>query len=262
MAFETFIIKTKVCITLDSDTGFTVKPLLTYVPYNKSGYRLVSEYLEVNNLKAISWIYNLTTIDFPVFDVEDSDSKQLLTAINLEWHSPRTQLDVMLNVDMDSNWQRIVAYSLLNPSPYPYREHLLGNYPLGDNAMLGFQIRDVGYGGLQNTIVGQDKVTVFADLTRHITIEKLVDTSSKIANNITTIPATIVNSNSNRKGVTFFNSSDKDVYLDTANAVSTSSYMVKLEPGDYYEAPSPMYTGAYYAVVSSSNTAIDIREFT
>ena len=259
MSFENLIIKTKVCITLDSNTPTTVTPLLNYIPYSKSGYRLVSEYLEINNLKAVSWIYSLPTIEFPVFELEDSDSKQMLAAINLEWHSPRIQLDVAINTD--NNWQKIVAYSLLNPSPYPYREHLLGDYPLGDNAMLGFQIKDVGYGKLQNVAAGQDKVTIFADLTRHITIEKLIDTSSKIANNITTISATVANGNPDRKGITFFNSSDKDIYLDTANPVSTSSYMVKLEPGDYYEAPSPMYTGAYYAVVSSGSTAIDIREF-
>ncbi|MEH2244591.1 hypothetical protein [Nostoc sp.] len=260
MAFETFEIRSKVCVSLDADTGNAVKPLLTYVPYNKSGYRLINEYLEIENLKAVSWIYSLPTVEFPVFELEDSKSKQLLAAINLEWGSPRTQMDIMINVD-NSIWQKISAYSLLNSSPYPYREYSLGNHTLGDNAMLGLQIKDVGFGLLQNSTDGQDKVTAFADLTRYITIEKLVDTSSKIANNITTITATIVNSNPNRKGLTFFNSSGKDIYLDTVNTVSNNSYMVKLEPGDYYEAPSPMYTGNYYAVVENGSTAIDIREF-
>lgn len=260
MAFETFTIKSKVCTTLDVDTGSAVKPLLTYVPYSKSGYRLINEYLSVENLKAVSWVYNLPAVEFPVFELEDSESKQLLTAINLEWKSDRIQMDIMMNID-NSVWQRIASYSLLNSSPYPYREYSLGNHTLGDNAMIGLQIKDVGFGLLQSSIAGQDKVTVFADLTKHITIEKLVDTSSKVANNITTIAATVVNSNSSRKGLTFFNSTDKNIYLDTVNTVSSSSYMVKLEPGDYYEAPSPMYTGAYYAVVSSGSTAIDIREF-
>jgi hypothetical protein len=108
---------------------------------------------------------------------------------------------------------------------------------------------------------GQDKVTAFGNLTRHITLEKLVDTSSKIANNITTIGSTIANSNPNRKGITFFNSSNKNVFIDTVSSVSINSYSVKLEPGDYYEAPSPMYTGAYYGIVESGSTAIDIREY-
>lgn len=261
MAFETFTIKSKVCVTLDPNTGSTVKPLLTYVPYSKSGYRLINEYLEINNLKAVSWIYSLPAVKFPVFELEDSESKQALAAVNLEWNSPRIQMDLVIDINNTASWQRIAAYSLLNPSPYPYREYSLGDHTLGDNAMIGLQIRSVGSGLLQNSVGGQDKVTAYADLTRQITIERLVDNSSKIANNITTIAATIVNSNPNRKGLTFFNSSEKNVYLDTVNTVSSSSYMVQLEPGDYQEAPSPMYTGAYYAVVASGSTAIDIREF-
>ncbi|MEH2445795.1 MAG: hypothetical protein V7K18_08425 [Nostoc sp.] len=61
MTFEALTIKTKVCITLDANTPITVTPLLNYVPYSKSGYRRVSEYLEINNLKAVSWIYSRTT---------------------------------------------------------------------------------------------------------------------------------------------------------------------------------------------------------
>lgn len=261
MAFETFTIKNKLCITLDPNSGSTVKPLLTYAPYSKSGYRLISEYLEIKDLKAVSWIYSLPPVVFPVFELEDTESKQLLTAINLEWKSPRIQLDVMVDIDNTLSWQRIAAYSLLNPSPYPYREYSLGNHTLGDNAMIGLQIRSVGFGLLQNGVNGQDKVTAYADLSRQITIERLIDTSAKIANIITPIAATIVNSNSNRKGLTLFNSSDKNIFIDTVATVNVISYMVKLEPGDYYESPSPLYTGAYYAVVTSDSTAIDIREF-
>jgi hypothetical protein len=261
MAFETFTIKSKACITLDPNSGSTVKPLFTITPYNKSGYRLIHEYIEVENLKAVSWIYSLAEIEFPVFELEDTESKQLLTAINLEWKSPRIQMDVVIDINNTLSWQRIAAYSLLNSSPYPYREYSLGNHTLGDNSMIGLQIRNVGFGLLQNGVKGQDKITAFADIIRTVTLEKIVDTSVKVANNITTIPATIINGNINRKGLTFFNSSDKNIFIDTVNAVSATSYMIRVEPGDYYEAPSPIYTGNYYAVVASGSTAIDIREF-
>jgi hypothetical protein len=261
MSFETFEIKSKVCITLNPDSGSSVKPLLVYVPYSKSGYRLINEYLEIENLKAVSWIYSIPEVEFPVFELEDTESKQLLTAINLEWKSPRIQMDVVVSLDSNTTWQRIAAYSLLNPNPYPYREYELGNHTLGDNSMLGIQIRNVGFGLLQNGSAGQDRVTVFADLKRVITIEKAVDTSSKIVNNITTASATIVNSNINRKALTLFNSSEKIVYVDTVNTLTTSSYLVKLNPGDYYESPATLYTGAYYGIVTSGSTAIDIREF-
>lgn len=256
MALESLTIKEKLCITLDSTSASIVVPILNYVPYAKSGYRLIDEYLEINDLKAVSWIYSLTPVAFPVFELEDTESKQLLAAINLEWQSPRFRLDIMIKIDNQA-WQRIHAFSLLNPSPYPYREYSLGSHTLGNNAMIGLKITDAGYG----LLTGQDKVTCYSDLTRIITIEKLVDTSIKIANNITTIAATVINSNSDRKGLTLFNSSSINVFIDSSPGVTATSYLVKLEPGDYWESPTPLYVGAYYAIVASGSTAIDIREF-
>lgn len=255
---DTFAIKQKICITLDQSSGANVVPIFNYIPYTKAGYRLINEYLEVNDLKAVTWIYSLLAVDFPIFQLTDSESVQTLAAINLEWQSPRIELDVVIAIDNSLQWQRIAAYSVLNPDPYPYREYSLGNHTLGDNAMLGFQIRDVGFGLLTGA---QDKVTIYADLKRIITIEKLIDNSQKITNVISDIAATIVNSNVNRKGLTFCNTSTIKVFVDTASTVSISSHLVELEPGDYWEPPIQSYTGAYYGIVTTGSTAIDIREF-
>ncbi|MEH2170795.1 MAG: hypothetical protein V7K41_29920 [Nostoc sp.] len=261
MTIQELIVKQKIAVTLDPNSGASVVPIFNYVPYSKAGYRLIDEYLEVGDLKAVSWIYSLPPVPFPVFELEDTESKQLLTAINLEWKSSRIQLDVMCQIDGTLNWQRISAYSLLNADPYPYREYSLGNHFLGNNSMIGLQIRNVGFGLLQNSTKGQDKVVVYGNLTRRIIIEKLVDTSVKISNNITTIAAKIINSNPSRKGVTLFNSSDRNIFIDTVPGVTVSSYLLKLKPGDYWESPVPLYTGAYYGIVASGSTAIDIREF-
>ncbi len=254
------MITQKIITSLSASSGTSVIPLFSYTPYTQIGYRLISESLELNNLKAVSWIYNLAEIEFPVFELTASESEQLLSTINLEWTSPRVQLDLLCQINSGS-WNKISSYSLLNPSPYPYRDFELGSHTLGNNGILGLQLVDVGYGILKDATPGQDKVTVFGDLIRNIVIEKLVDTSTKIANNITTTAATIVNSNANRKGLTIFNNSSVDVYIDTVSSVSTSAYMLKLLPNKYYEAPSPIYTGNYYAVVATGSTAIDIREF-
>ena len=170
MTIQELAVKQKVTVTLDPNSGSSVVPIFNYVPYSKAGYRLIDEYLEIEDLKATSWIYSLPPVPFPVFELEDSESKQLLTAINLEWKSPRIQLDIMVNIDGTLSWQRISAYSLLNSDPYPYREYSLGNHFLGNNSMLGLQIRNVGEGLLQNSVKGQDKVTAFGNLTRHIGI--------------------------------------------------------------------------------------------
>ena len=257
MTLEKLTIKQKLCVTLDSTSGSNIVPIFNYVPYTKTGYRLIDEYLEIENLKAVSWISSLAAIVFPVFEVEDSESKQLLTAINLEWKSDRIQLDVMCKID-NLAWQKLQAFSLLNADPYPYREYSLGNHPLGNNAMLGLQITDVGFGLLK----AQDKITAIGDLTRQITLEKLsVDTSIKIPNNFTTTASIIINSNLSRKGLIISNSSDKTVFLDSNLNMSITSYLVEIEPSDYWEAPDPIYTGAYYGIVAADSAVIDIREF-
>jgi len=260
MAFDSLVITQKIITSLSASSGTSVIPLFSYTPYTQVGYRLISESLELNNLKAVSWIYNLAEVEFPVFELTASESEQLLSTINLEWTSPRIQLDLLCRIGTEA-WNKIASYSLLNPSPFPYRDFELGSHILGNNAILGLQLVDVNYGNLKDTSTGQDKVVILGDLIRNIVVEKMVDTSTKIANNITTTAANIVNSNANRKGLTIFNNSSVDVYIDTVSSVSTSAYMLKLLPNKYYEAPSPIYTGNYYAVVATGSTAIDIREF-
>ena len=258
---QTFSTVRKVAITLDANSGATVHPLLTYTPFTLSGYRVITESLLLSNLIAITYIYSLPKVDFPVFELTDSDSQQLLAAINLEWKNARIQLDILLQTGTGNPFQRIVSYSLTNPDPYPYKQFTIDNQLLSATDMLGLQIRNVGYGLLQNSVNGNDVVTVYADLTSTITIEKTVDDASVIGNNITTTPATIVNGNVNRRGLTIFNNSNQTIYIDTVNTVSTTSYSVALKAGKYFEAPAPIYTGAYYAVVAIASTAINIREY-
>lgn len=65
--------------------------------------------------------------------------------------------------------------------------------------------------------------------------------------------------NSARKGVTISNLSTGNLYVDTA-AVTTSSYLVKIPAGGYYEFPYN-YTGAIYGVWDAANGNAYIREF-
>ena len=167
MALESLIVKQKICITLDVNSGSNIVPIFSYVPYSKNGYTFLDEYLEIKDLKAIGWIDSLDPIPFPVFELEDTESKQLLTAINLEWKSPRIELQVMCQIN-NLVWQKLQSFSLLNPDPYPYREYSLGSHTLGNNAMIGLKVADVGFGLLSN----QDKVTIFADLVRYITLDQ------------------------------------------------------------------------------------------
>lgn len=258
---QTFSTVQKCAVTLNANTGTNITPLFTYTPFTLSGYRVINENLSLSNLQAIAYIYSQPTVPFPVFDLTDSDSQQLLTAINLEWQNARIQMDTLVRVGLTGTYQRINSYSLTNPNPYPYKQFTLDNMLLGSGDMLAVQIKNVGYGLLQNAVGGSDVVTVSADLTTTITIEETVDNASVIANDITTTAGTVVNANVNRKGLTFFNNSTQTVYLGTTSSVSTTSYAIALGVGDYYESPAPIYTGVWYAVVASGSTAINIQEY-
>ncbi|MEH1821936.1 MAG: hypothetical protein V7L31_23125 [Nostoc sp.] len=258
---QTFSKTRKVAVTLNADSGASITPLFTYTPFSLSGYRVIDGNLILNNIQAIAYIYSLPQVEFPVFDLTESDSQQLLTAINLEWSGQRIQLDGLVRVGSGGTYQRITSNSLTNPHPYPYKSFTIDNQVLGNEDMLAFQIRNAGFGLLQTGAGGSDTVTISADLTTTITVEEVPAVPNIISNIITTTASQLVAGNSNRKNITFFNSSTSTVFVDTVNTVSTSSYTVALSPGDYYEAPPPIYTGAYYAVVASGSTSINIREY-
>jgi len=261
MTLQNFSITEKVAISLNASSGNTLTQLFTYEPFTLSGYRVISESLQISNINIIAYVYSLATVPFPVFDLTESDSQQLLTTINATWQSPRYQLDMLVEVGGSNNYQRINSFSITNPNPYPYLTYTADNMALGSADMVAFRMNNVGYGLLQNGAGGSDIVTIYADLTTTVTIEETTDNASVIANNITTTAGTIINSNVNRKGLTVFNNSTQTVYIDTVSTVSATSYSIALAVGDYYEAPAPIYTGAYWAVVASGSTSINIREY-
>lgn len=261
MPLHNLAVKQKIALTLTSASASNIIPLFSYVAYLKSGFRLIEESIIVDNLKAIAWIYNLPAIEFPIFELEDTESKQLYTAINLEWNSPRFQLDILFNISSSATWHKIASYSLLNQSPYPFREYSLGNHALGNNSMIGFQIVDVGSGVLKTTNTGADKVTIIADITRQVFLEEVIENSQRVANSIGTVASIITNSNPSRKGITFQNKGTITVYLDTLSTVTIASHLIKLNPGAYYEAPTPVYTGDYWARTAAGTTSLEIREY-
>jgi hypothetical protein len=264
MTIEAFDIQENVSIELTPASAQNLVSLYTYTPFVKSGYRLFSEWVEIKNIRVISWIYNTPRVPFPVFELEDSESKQLLTAIELEWDSPRIELEMSITSDNGSNWRAIRKFSLLNNNPYPFREYEAGDYSLGSDGGLAFKIQDVGFGILRSFGSFVDKVTITADLIRHVRIEKIVSAVTRIAHIITNSANLIVPVNNDRQGISFFNTSNRDIFIDTRINVSTSSYMIKLVPGAYYEPVNQTYTGAYYAIHSQNNQqiTIEIRETT
>jgi hypothetical protein len=86
-------------------------------------------------------------------------------------------------------------------------------------------------------------------------------TTSSVANSVSSV--TLLSSNANRRGATFFNDDTAaTVYLKMGTTASTSSFAVKILPGGYYELPQPCYTGQIDAIASAATGNMRITELT
>lgn len=253
---DTLEIRKKIVTKFDASTGLSVLPLFTHIPYSKPGYRILSEYMRIENLNLKTFIYSLPVVQFPTFELTASDSEIQLQTLQLEWQSPRYHLNLVMSDD-NTSWTRVNTISILNSAPMPFREFGLGNHELGDNSMLGFQVQNVGHGILS----GNDFIAITADLIRTIHLEKI---SEGIALDPATINALsmeqLLNEDHTRTGFTIFNSGTTDIYLDIANTVSGSNFMVVIPSKGFYESVDSIKSSAIYAYSDATNT-VHIREF-
>lgn len=82
-----------------------------------------------------------------------------------------------------------------------------------------------------------------------------------LINNLSATPSAPIQVNSDRTGLTIFNSLNTTIFVDIFDTVSPASYWFKLDPGDFYEMPQPVYTGVLWLVLQSGTGSIQIREF-
>ncbi|HIK04598.1 MAG TPA: hypothetical protein IGS40_07785 [Trichormus sp. M33_DOE_039] len=129
----------------------------------------VSESWKVVNFKVYSNIKSIPTASLPNYSLEDTETDRLIKSLDVEWNSPRIQLN--LYIGTPNNWSIVGSVSLLNASGYPYRIYdLLEIYAakeqasLGVNVSFGIAIEDVGHGLLSSF----DKVSILVDYLREI----------------------------------------------------------------------------------------------
>ncbi len=63
------------------------------------------------------------------------------------------------------------------------------------------------------------------------------------------------------RGRAVWNDSTATLYLKFGATASTTSYTVKMGPGDYYEFPRPVYAGAVEGIWSAANGAARTTEW-
>lgn len=127
----------------------------------------------IKSLKAYVKINSLDEAKLPDFKLEDSDTDKVYKTLDIEWKSPRKQLNLYISSNLD-NWYPIASISLLNPSGYPYRIYNLQDLftsnlaiELGSNSRIGVQIEDVGYG----LLTVNDTVTIHGSCVEEIFVE-------------------------------------------------------------------------------------------
>lgn len=150
-----------------SNSGLTVGAEL--IP----GHKIVSFNSFLKNLKAYASLASLEEAPLPQFELDDSQTTKTQKILDLEWKSPRKQLNLYIGIG-NQGYFPIGSLSLLNPYGYPFRIYTLMDFftdnlalELGENSKIGIQVQDVGYG----LLTPDDKVTIHGSYVEEIFVE-------------------------------------------------------------------------------------------
>lgn len=140
-------------------------------------YTIVSFSCFIKNLKVFASVSSLSEVPLPDFALDDSATIKLTKTIDVEWKSPRKQLNLYITNAKNptlNNWLQIGSVSLLNPYGYPFRVYNLMDLftdnlalELGENGKIGVQVEDVGY----NLLTDNDKVTIHGSYVEEIFVQ-------------------------------------------------------------------------------------------
>lgn len=145
----------------------------------------------LKNLKAFASLASLEEAPLPNFSLEDSDTQKLVKTLDVEWKSPRKQLNVFIS--SGDGWLLVGSLSMLNPYGYPFRIYNLMDLltdnlaaELGENSKIGVQVQNVGHG----LLTAQDKVTIHGSYTEEVFLES-PDPQTYITVPVTIPPITV-----------------------------------------------------------------------
>jgi hypothetical protein len=210
-------------------------------------------------------INSLEESPIPNLDVTSSRSDRITAVRDMEWKSPRKQLDLFLR-NSTSGWTNIASVSLLNRTPY-YHLNLLGYlsdtgaFCIGNDSALAAQITDVGYGLLN----AGDYLSFFGSVREEVTV--LADQGTQISFStdfnwdVNSESALILPANPNRLQATFVNTSlEHEVYLSYNPVAVAGRGIALMRGGGSYEINSfNLYRGAISAVSTGDATLTAIE---
>lgn len=139
-------------------------------------YKVIGFSTFIKNLRVFASVVSLPEAALPDFALEDSQTVKRTKVLDVEWKSPRKQLNLFISTatNTDNDWLQVGSVSLLNPYGYPFRVYNVMDLftdnlalELGENGKIGIQVQDVGYG----LLVTEDKVVVHGSYTEEIFVQ-------------------------------------------------------------------------------------------
>lgn len=141
-------------------------------------YKIISFNCFLKNLRVFANVSSLPEAPLPDFAITDSATAKLTKTLDIEWKSPRKQLNLYITDAANptlEDWLQVGSISMINPYGYPFRVYNVLDLftdnlalELGENGKIGVQVQDVGHG----LISANDKVTIHGSYMEEIFVEK------------------------------------------------------------------------------------------
>ncbi|MBG1268254.1 hypothetical protein [Nostoc sp. WHI] len=227
---------------IDSTSPTGIIPIITNsLAGITGGGQVLSANVFIKNLKAFAKITSLPPINLPNISVEDSETERLYKVLDVEWLSPRLELNVYISNNI-TDWHLVGGISLLNPSGYPYRIYNLLDLltdnlavELGENGRLGIEVKDVGHGSLETN----DLITIHGSYVLEVVIEEAnyippVTNSTPINKAVSQQSTVVVSAIFTRKYVLLTNVGNAPIYLNFGSTAFLNQG-IPLQPGGAFD---------------------------
>lgn len=97
---------------------------------------------------------------------------------------------------------------------------------------------------------------------QHVVVDGTSVISSATLSNVSSSATSVqlVAANASRRGFSVFNDSTQYLNVKFGTTASSTSFTVRIAPGQYYEMPQPVYTGRIDGIWDAANGAARITE--
>ncbi len=263
---QTYARSTNILKTFQSQMGTAMTVLYQpsmVSPWDKTA--TLRFYGFISDLRMKVDINSLPESEIPNLGVGSSRTERITAVRDLEWRSPRKQIDFYMR-NSYIGWTHLAAVSLLNRLPY-YHINLLPYFsdnvafPIASDSVLAAQITDAGYGLLEPG----DAVSIFGAVREEAlsipTAAPEIVTSSDFEWSVGTNSMVLFPANPQRKQATIVNRSTSEwVYLSYSALAQVGKGLPLAPNGGAYEINfSNPYKGAITAIATGASDVSGIE---